>query len=95
MTVHATRPFSIATSAGSCWSPNARVSVPARNVNVAVPAAPLTTVTVATCDPAAIVTGPDTLAMLGSLLVTVTVVAVAAGFESSVTPNTDWLPGAE
>jgi hypothetical protein len=69
--------------------------LPARNVNVAVPAAPLTRVTVATFDPAGIVTGPETLAMLGSLLVTVTVVAVAAGLESTVTPNCDWLPGAE
>src|SRR3954462_1317785 len=49
---------------------------------------------VASCDPAAMVTGPTTRATFGLLLLTVTSVAVAAGFARMATLNTDCPPGA-
>src|SRR5437763_1788830 len=58
-----------------------RTSPRARNVNVAVPAAPLVRSNTAVREPAGIVTEPVTLAILELLLVTETDVSAAAGDE--------------
>ena len=62
---------------------SSRTSEPARNVSVAVPATPVTSVTLADRAPAGITTGPDTFAIPASLVVTVTVFAEAAADDRS------------
>src|SRR2546425_793426 len=61
----------------------------------AIPCAPVTIVTVATCEPAATITLPAIVATAGSLLVTVTGVLWLAGASSSGIVSEDWpVPGA-